>query len=505
MDRKLTVFYTSDIHGCFAPVDYARSSFAPSGLANCAANFENDGNTLILDGGDTIQGSPFTYWLYSRTEERSLLPAKLMNLAGFQFVTLGNHDFNYGTAELERFLAALDAKCLCANVEGLRYAEKTAVVTLRNGLRVGLTGVTTQDIPLWEKPENIAGLRFRDAFETARDMLAELKRQGADVTICIYHGGFECDLDSGARLTAKKENQGYRMCRELDFDLLLTGHQHMPFADRCICGTHSCQPPDKARQYIRVDAAVDGEGRFSANSRLLPAGSRTPAAFSELLEEPEKKLAAFLDTPLGHLDSPLPSADPLDRALHGSLIANFFNQVQHDASGADLSATCLSNSVPGFPENVTLRDIVSNYEFPNTLRTIRVDREIIKKALERSAAYFCLGEDGAPHVSREFLVPVVQHFNFDYLSGIEATVDLRRPVGERVSSMLWHGGELPEDQTLTLCLNNYRASGAGGYAFYADCETVSELPDEISELIIRYVDRNRYIAVDRRQWLHVIY
>ena len=55
MDRKLTIFFTSDIHGYFAPTDYANNTRAAAGLANCAANFTDDGNTLILDGGDTLQ------------------------------------------------------------------------------------------------------------------------------------------------------------------------------------------------------------------------------------------------------------------------------------------------------------------------------------------------------------------------------------------------------------------------------------------------------------------
>ena len=137
MDRHLTIFFTSDIHGFFSPTDYARDCRAATGLANFAANFTHDGNTLILDGGDTLQGSPFTYWLYSRTEDKSLVPARVLNLAGYDFITLGNHDFNYGAEELERYLEALDAACLCANVEGLRHVRKTAVVTLENGLRAG--------------------------------------------------------------------------------------------------------------------------------------------------------------------------------------------------------------------------------------------------------------------------------------------------------------------------------------------------------------------------------
>ncbi len=505
MDRKLTVYFTSDIHGCFAPTDYAKNEPSPTGLSNCAAGFSDDGNTLILDGGDTLQGSPFTYWLYSRTEEKSLIPARLMNLAGYDFVTLGNHDFNYGVRELERYLEALDARCLCANVQGLRFVENFAVVKLENGLRVGLTGVTSQFVPRWEKPENITGLTFTDAFETARDMLAELKAQSVDLTVCIYHGGFENDTASGRPLSDTKENEGYRMCRELDYDILLTGHQHMHLEDRCISGTFTCQPPDKATQYIRMDVTVDKSGRVAALSRLCPAGTVTPEVFAASLAPLERETAKFLDTPLGHLDTALPSSEPLDRALHGCLIANFFNQVQLEATGADISATCLANTVPGFSENVTLRDIVSNYVFPNTLKTIRVDRGVLKRALERCAAYFTLDENGKPTVSREFLEPIIQHYSFDFLSGVEATIDLRKPPGERVCSIIRHGAELPEDESLTMCLNNYRASGAGGYDCYAACETVGELPDEISSLIISYVDRRREITVDKTKWLTVLY
>ena len=505
MDRKLTIYFTSDIHGYFSPTDYANNCRAASGLANCAANFTHDRDTLILDGGDTLQGSPFTYWLYSRTEEKSLIPARLMTLAGYDFVTLGNHDFNYGTAELERYIEALGAKCLCANALGLRGVGRCAVVALDNGLRVGLTAVTSQFIPNWEKPENIEGLTFTDAFEAARDVLAEMKAQKPDITICLYHGGFENDVDTGRPLSKTLENEGWRICRELDYDILLTGHQHMPFADRCVNGTWTSQPPDKARQYVRVDVTVDEDGIVTAHSELCEPGNVTPEAFTEVLEPLEAETAKFLDTPLGHLDTALRPSEPLDRALSGSLIANFFNQVQLEASNADISCTCLANTLRGFSEDVTVRDIVASYVFPNTLKTIRVDRAVLTKALERSADYFAFDENGAVKVSDSFLKPIVAHFNFDFIAGIEAAIDLRKKPGERVTSIRYRGEELPEDKTLTMCLNNYRASGAGGYEFYADCETVREQPEEISELIINYVDRHRDIVVDKTRWLTVLY
>lgn len=145
MQRKLRIYYTSDTHGFFSPVDYATGGSVDSGLANCMSNFQHSGNTLVIDGGDTLQGSPFTYWLYSQRRGGDCVPAKLLNLGGYDFITLGNHDFNYGKAEIERFLDALGAKCLCANVEGIRGVEKTAVITLENGLRIGLTAATLSD------------------------------------------------------------------------------------------------------------------------------------------------------------------------------------------------------------------------------------------------------------------------------------------------------------------------------------------------------------------------
>lgn len=119
-----------------------------------------------------------------------------MNIGGYDFVTLGNHDFNYGKEELEKYISALDARCLCANIAGIRGVEKTAIVTLQNGLRVGLAGVTTHYVKLWEKPENLAGIAVTDAFTAAKEAYDQLKAK-ADITVCIYHGGFERDVKTG--------------------------------------------------------------------------------------------------------------------------------------------------------------------------------------------------------------------------------------------------------------------------------------------------------------------
>ncbi len=504
MNRNLTICFTSDIHGYFSDMDYAKGTPGSTGLSRCASTFPDDGNTLILDGGDTLQGSPLVYWLNRNPVEGTKLAARAMSLAGYDFITIGNHDFNFGKQALETYISNLEARCISANVEGVRGVERTAVVKLQNGLRVGITGVTTHFVNLWEKRENLVGIRVNDAFAAARDALEELKQAQVDLTICIYHGGFENDLKTGELLSATGENQAYRICKELDFDILLTGHQHQPKAGLELFGTHACQAPDRGKQYVRMDVTVSEEGDVAARSQMVTPGE-PEESLAAFLAPLDGQNAVFLDQPVGELDVALEPGGHMEMAVNGSLIANFFNQVQLEASGADLSVTSLANVVKGFNRQVTIRDVVATYVFPNTLKTLRVNRRVLKAALERSAEYFDLDEAGQLQVGRSFLMPIVQHYNYDYLSGLEVIMDVRRPIGDRVVSMLYQGKELEEDRVLTLCMNDYRATGTGGYPMYPQCELVKDQPTEISQMIIEYLETHKSIVVDRKQWLRVIY
>ena len=507
-DRSFTISFTSDLHGYFSNLDYASGRELNSGLCNCAGLFVRDENALIIDGGDTLQGSPFTYYYHQNRDSGPYLPAQVMKAAGYHFLTLGNHDFDYGISQIEEYLATCGARCLCANVEGIRGVEKTALVMLENGIRVGLTGVTSHYVTHWEPPEKLAGITVTDAFEAASAAYQALIEAGADVTVCIYHGGFERDVATGRVVFHTDENQGWRICEELGFDVLLTGHQHLKIERADLFGTHTCQLPDKGTGFLRVDVSVPAPGageKVSASSRFIPAGETREKTIWDLLAPAEEKAARWLDLPVGHLDVPLLPKDPLSMALHGTLIANFFNQVQLEATGADISVTGLANAVKGFDKkDVSIRDVVSSYIFSNTLKVIEVDRRVLVAALERCAEYFTLDEQANIGISSAFLLPIPQHYNYDYFSGIEVVFDITKPVGERVTSVRFRGEELDASRKLSLCLNNYRASGAGGYPLYAQCPLLSEQSTEIAELIMDYISSYREIVVDKTKWLTVL-
>ncbi|MGM9604378.1 MAG: bifunctional metallophosphatase/5'-nucleotidase [Faecousia sp.] len=500
----MKIYFTSDLHGYFSPLDYATGNHADTGAANCMARFRNDGNTLIIDGGDTLQGSPLTYYLRKTGLDAAEICARVMNCAGYDFFTLGNHDFNFGPDQLQRYINAMEGYCLCANVSGLKGVRDTAVVTMKNGLRVGLTGIVTHHITIWERPENLKGLTISDPLPAAKRALEKLREQGAELTVCIYHGGFECDLDTGALLSDTDENQGYRICQELDFDILLTGHQHLPIAPRRVGRSFVCQTPDKGRKFALMQVGFQN-GAVTAQGTLEAPGSLTDPEAAAILSPLDEGAGKWLDTPVGHLDRPLLPQAPIVMAEQGSDIANFFNQVQLFASGADISCTSLGNEVKGFRQDVTVRDVVATYIYPNTLQTLEVDRAVLKQALERCASYFSRREDGTLEVSQEFLRPKTEHYNYDYFSGIEVTMDVREPVGERVKSIRYQGRELPASQQLKLCMNNYRASGTGGYGCYLTCPKVKSQSTEISELIMDYVLEHRDIRVDQTKWLTVLH
>lgn len=486
MDR-MTIWYTSDTHGYLFDTDFASREPRDQGLLGF--RFEKDENTLVIDGGDTIQGSPLTY--YCRHEGEPLPIAGAMNDLGYDYVTLGNHDFNYGPEGLARYLGALNARCLCANVAdsaGRLPIFPSAVHTLGNGMRVGLVGIVTDWVNLWEKRENLDGLAVTGPLQAAERAVAALQAEGVDLLVGIYHGGVERDLDTGRPLSATDENIACRLCEALPFDLLLTGHQHIAMVEKTWHGTHIVQTPVNATHAVKV--TLDEAGFHSC---LVP--SRRGPALTDAQRALRQRLEAWLDKPIGTLSRSILPAGKLEMAMDGSAIADFFNTVQLWASGAEISCVALPNELRGLESSVTVRDVVASYVYSNTLVVLEVTGDALRGALEQCARYFDVGTDGQVRVAREFLEPKEAHFNYDYFLGIEYGFDLSRPEGERVARLTRNGREIAGDDVFSLVMCDYRATGAGDFDMYPACRRLREIQTEVSELIINYLFLKRHVDI----------
>lgn len=504
--KKLKIYFTSDLHGYVYPTDYrnANENNMSMGILKIINSFEKDGNTLIIDGGDTIQGSPFTNYLSSTTFDVHPL-ADIMNEGKYDYITLGNHDFNYGYDYLKKYLTNINAKCLCTNVDN--KTKELPIVpydikTMENGLKVGIIGFTTDFINRWERPSNLENFTVSDTASSLKPYFDSV-RQNCDLLVGIYHGGFEYDLESHKELSKSSENIAYKICRDFDFDILLTGHQHLPIFGQEIHGTYIAQTPHNGTKFAELNIEINEDNTLKVSSELkAPVDSPNRTMYDKFMPLQEK-VQQWLDTPVGHLDIELQPTTHIDMAVNGSYLANFINQIQLEESKADISVTSFANSIKGFNKDVTVRDICSTYMFPNTLSILAIDGKTLKLALERCASYIDNSGDELK-VSQLFLKPKVEHYNYDYFSGIEYTFDLSKELGSRVTSMKFKGNPVNAEDKFTLAMNNYRATGAGGYEFYTECEVVREVLKEMPDIIIDYFRNHTEVIVDKSTYLTVI-
>jgi 2',3'-cyclic-nucleotide 2'-phosphodiesterase/3'-nucleotidase len=516
----IVIVETSDLHGNILPIQYANNQLNEVGLAKAATLIRQarslHDNVLVIDNGDLIQGTPLAYH-HAKLDGKSANPmTKCLNLLGFDAAVIGNHEFNYGFELLQKAVDESQFPYLCANLVWEHSGEpifgKPYMIKQfgAGGPIAAVLGLTTHYIPNWENPDHIAGIRFDDALETAKRWVLHLRdEEHADVIIVAYHGGFERDLDSGLPtepLTG--ENQGYLLCTEVPgIDIMLTGHQHRLIAGKQINGVTVVQPGVAGGSLGKVTILLERSGErwrvAHSSSELLSVQGVVPDEEIVQAAQPHEQLAqVWLDQPIGQVKGDMVVTDPMRVRLKDSPLIEFINRVQMELSGALISNTALfDNSSPGFPANVTMRDIVSNYIYPNTLKVIRITGQDIKDALEQSASYFKTYTGGQVEVSDKFRTPKPQHYNYDMWEGITYRLNISRPVGERVVQLDYEGSPIDLSATFDVVLNNYRAGGGGNYTMFQGKPVVKDIPTDVAELLASYImERGTIEAACNDNW-----
>src|SRR5699024_2903092 len=195
-----------------------------------------------------------------------------------------------------------------------------------------------------------------------------------DILIASYHGGFERDIKTGeATEIPTGENQGYQMCETIDgIDVLLTGHQHCVLSG-IINDILVIQPGHNGKTYgeVTIDLEKQAETWTVVNKTAAVhtlEGVRADEEIMAYMEHLEASTQTWLDQPVGYIKGSITITDPFQARIKKHPFIEFIQNVQMDASGADISVTSLFNiESGGFPSVVTMRDIVSNYMYLNTL------------------------------------------------------------------------------------------------------------------------------------------
>lgn len=461
-------------------------------------------NLLVLDNGDLIQGTPLmTNYVKNFSHEENPMIG-IMNRLQIDAGVLGNHEFNFGKKIIKDAVEQAEYPILSANIlnpdtKTPAFGPPYLIKQLPGGFKVAIIGVTTHYIPNWESPAHIAGLEFEDAFKSLKKWTAYvLANESPDVVIASYHGGFEKDLETGEpteNLTG--ENQGYEMCKQIEgIDILLTGHQH-----RLITGFVNdvivVQPGKNAAHYAEIKVTLEktDDGSWKINRKEAELHDfqeiENDTEIVQYITPLEKATQEWLDQPVGYIKGDMTIDNPFQARIKKHPFIQFIQDVQMDASGVDISVTSLLNdSSTGFSEVVTMRDIVSNYMYPNTLVVLELAGKDIKAALEQTANYFTLDERGEIVVNPTYIEPKPQHYNYDMWEGVDYTLNISKPAGERVENITYKGEPLQDEKNYHVVLNNYRATGGGDYNMFPGKKVVKEIQKDAVELIHAYFEKH---------------
>ncbi|MGC4758233.1 bifunctional metallophosphatase/5'-nucleotidase [Micromonospora trifolii] len=525
----LTLLGTSDTHGNVYNWDYYRdaeyddSKQNDIGVAKLATLInqirrERRGKaTLVLDAGDTIQGTPLaTYYAkqepITATGEKHPM-ARAMNVIDYDAVTLGNHEFNYGLPLLDLWIRQLGFPALAANAVNAKTGKpaflpyvikKVSLGFAAPTLRVGILGLTNPGVAIWDKGNVEGKLRFDDMIATAAKWVPIMRARGADLVLISAHGGDSGTSSYGPELP--NENPVALIAQQVPgIDAILFGHAHNEVVERFVTNERTgtqvllSEPSKWGQRLTRMDFTLARErGRWTITKKAA-----TMLNTNTVVEDPKvlaavraqhQKTVAYVNQVVATSTVELSAAESRHK---DTPILDFINHVQTEVVGAALAGTAyadlpvLSIAAPFsrtavFPAgDVKIRDVAGLYVYDNTLEAVVLSGAEVRAYLEYSAKFFRTLAPGAPVDPEQISDPAVPDYNYDVFSGLDYDIDISKPVGQRITRLVLAGTDTPvaDNAQFVVAVNNYRRSGGGNFPGIVKTQ-VYNAQQEIRQLLI---------------------
>jgi 2',3'-cyclic-nucleotide 2'-phosphodiesterase/3'-nucleotidase len=482
---ELRVVETSDMHGSFFPYDFlnhrpkAGSTARVSSYVNALRQQYGD-RLLLFDNGDILQGQPLSYFSNFIDTTDVNIAAQVVNYLRYDAQTIGNHDIEPGHKVYDKWMSEVKCPVLGANIidtkTGQPYAKPYTIIE-RNGVRIAVLGMLTPAIPNWLSPDIWSGLRFDDMVATARRWMPVLRNQEkADVVIGLFHSGKE----GGITTDTYMEDASEVVAREVPgFDLVLFGHDHTRHNDTVTnTAGHQVVCLDPANNAMSVaDARIclsKANGKWTVDSIRGSINSVANLPIDQAYEDHFKayinKVNRFNDEPIGTFKHTIRTADCyFGNSAFNDLILN----LELSITGADIAFTApllFNDSIKAGP--VAMSDMFKLYKYENMLYVMRLTGEEIRKHLEMSYDLWfntMTGPDDHLLLLDRRTGGDAQRmgfknlsFNFDSAAGIDYTVDVTKPNGQKVTILRMSNGQ-PFDpkRWYRVAINSYRANGGG--------------------------------------------
>ncbi|WP_028047777.1 bifunctional UDP-sugar hydrolase/5'-nucleotidase [Cellulomonas sp. URHE0023] len=545
-DYHLTVMGTTDLHGSalnwdyFKNAEYDDSAHNDVGLAKVSTLVDQvradkgRTNTLLIDAGDTIQGTSLAYY-YAKVEpigKRVEHPmAAAMNAIGYDAAAVGNHEFNYGIPYLRTFEKQLDFPLLAANAlndaSGRPAFQPYTIKTVRpphgKPVHVGILGLTNPGIAIWDKANVEGKMHFDGLVEQAARYVPEMKRKGADVVVVAAHSGADTSSSYGDTLPFP-ENAATLVAQQVPgIDAILVGHAHQEIAQRVVTNTATGKPVvlseplkwgerlsvfDIDLSFARGRWTVQSVGAQVLNSNTVPEDPK----IVQLLAADQQKVVTYVNGVIGTATEAMSAATA---RYEDTAALDFINYVQAgavkaDLTGADAELPVLSIAAPfnkdaAIPQgDVSVRDIAGLYIYDNTLVGIKLTGAQVKAYLEKSAEYFKAAPSPGTYAAADLtnaVTPTAPNgtpdYNYDVMGGLDQPltydIDLAQPVGSRVTGLAYGGVPVTDAQEFVVAINNYRQSGGGNFPGVVGAPVVYNRQVEIRQLLIDWVTQNQVV------------
>lgn len=479
MAGKTVILHTNDVHGAVDGYAY---------IAQLKADYEAKGAEVILvDAGDYSQGK--TYVSVTKGADA----VTMMNAAGYDVVTLGNHEFDYGYAQLKENMSKAKFKVVCADVfneNGTPIFDANYTYTTKSGVKVGFFGMETPETQTKANPALIKGLTFAtgDAFtKAAADQVAALK--DADVVICLAHLGID------AESAPYRSTDLYAAVKGIDF--IIDGHSHTvmtkgekgepiqstgtAFANIGVIVIDNATKKIESNSLFEIKEDTAKDAAVAAAAKTIV--DRVDAEYGVVFAKSEVTLNGA-KAPNGNRDSETNNGDLITDAMLWKVMQNKEGlTVDADHVVAITNGGGIRAAIE--PGDVTKKDINTVLPFGNTVVTIYITGEELLEVLEAST--YSLPVGGFPQVAGiNYTISTAVAYDANAETYPASTYYGPKSIN-RVTINSINGKEFKADDTYAVVTNDFSAAGGDTYYAFKAATAKFDTGIPLDEAVMEYV------------------
>ena len=505
---NITILGTSDLHGTFVPWDYSTDTENLAGsLSQIATQVHKvraqQPNVILVDAGDTIQGNFVETFKNDKTSPMILG----FNALNYDVWVMGNHEFDFGLKVLATPLNQFKGTALAGNIfweSGKPYLPAYKIIE-RQGVKIGIIGMDTPMTAEFAKgTDHIDGLKFTDPVQAVKDVIGQLHGQ-VDAIVLVAHMG----IDNENQRPGTGVGDIARANPELA--AIVAGHMHVKVDKEVINGVIITEPDKYGRALSRIDLQFEEQnGKYvliNKDSYTYPIkGVTSDKEMEEIYQPFHTILRENANRPIAQLtgqDLVPPDAVkgiPQVHVQDTGISALYQEAVRHYAPKAQVIALQIDNDSPKLNVGIiAAKDIAFNYQYAGGEITVyQLTGKELKKYMEWVGDYFNQQHDGDVTYSFNPQRRSSKYSTNDFFDGVTYTIDLRKPVGQRITDLkLNDGTPVTDTMPIRLGMNSYRMGHLTqkggvleGMQFPVLSDTKAEYGEEagtIRNLTIRYL------------------